>query len=433
MGVIVGALALLFTSIVARRQQASEIVSRYSGLLAAVVVAAWGVLFLWALERGATPYPANHLVALMEYAGRWAKEMKPAGPVALAAIPFIALRAARGRQDDQVLAGLLALWLPVVLFAGNRDLQVRQISVLSYLAVIAGGRLIILAIKELAGASVRATGSRRTLLEGASAVLVAATVVGAAASLTWGIGDSRSSDYRTSIGNWNNQLVRQTATWIQGHIRPGAPVMSSSLYHAQLYFLTDGRDPVYQLPTLGLSLEDRGGVFAFHAVTTWTRYEDHRMEKLRGDEQWLFLTDAFRRYAGGGVYIGLSQDDLIDSILKHNIEYAVLTGEGGQSSLTYVKYFESNPAFTRVYAAGVTPEFAIHIFHVDSEKLRPIPWPVTMSGRTLTALIDDAQASRGEGVAKLLDFLAPNGLSLNPSTPRERRALADLLSTATTE
>ena len=138
------------------------------------------------------------------------------------------------------------------------------------------------------------------------------------------------------------------------------------------------------------------------------RWEDHLMPGGPGDP-WLYL----RRYPDKGYYVALSERDLLAGLKEHDIAYLVLTGDdAGFSSLSLLPYFEEHPVFRRVAAFVYDATNQVHIFRVESSRLRPVAPPARVSEATAEAL----RAQLGVTEAKtLLDGLSPQGYVLTSS------------------
>ncbi|MDZ4278677.1 MAG: glycosyltransferase family 39 protein, partial [Dehalococcoidia bacterium] len=219
-------------------------------------LSAWGGLFLVGLERHSTwPFPADYLTNVPDYTATvlasWARPL----PIIAVAWGYVAYRAYRGSLGDRLLLLGLLLFLPFALFVANRDLHVRDVLPLVYLSYVALGRA--------------AIDCARWIAESAAEHLTPATSTGLAAlfvlsGLGWFaiVETQRFDDVRAGFDsaavrqdNWDNPLVTRAAGWISQHVPPGTPVMSGRLYYSQLYTLTDGRYPWWQLPTVRVDFE----------------------------------------------------------------------------------------------------------------------------------------------------------------------------------
>jgi hypothetical protein len=183
--------------------------------------------------------------------------------------------------------------------------------------------------------------------------------------------------------------------------------MSGRLYSSHLYFLTDGRYPWWQLPTVRVDIE--GSPPALERASTLFRWEDHSMPEGSG-QPWLYL----RRYPSKGYYVALSELDLLTELREHKIGFLVLTGDdAGFSSLSLLPYFKEHPAFREVQAFVSNGSNQVHIFRVDADRLGIIQPPARVSRATADALQQELGA---EEAGRLLAGLSPEGYQLTGSS-----------------
>ena len=376
-------------------------------LVAAGVLVAWNVLFLIGLERNSGwPFPRDYIHQVPEYASTilaaWVK------PLALIAVAwaYVAYRAARGSLGDRLLVLGFLLFLPFALFVANRGLNLRDILPVIYLSYLALGRSGISLARWVAAK----IGEGFTPAAGGAvaALLVLGVFSWYAVPELRRFDDIQASFDSTVVrqSNWDNPLVTQTAAWVDEHVPPGTPVMSGRLYYSQLYVLTEGRYPWWQLPTVRVEFNDSPP--ALVRVTTMFRWEDYMMAEGPG-EPWLYL----RRYPIKGYYVALSERDLLADLREHEIGYLVVTGDdAGFSSLSLLPYFEEHPAFRKVTSFVEDARNQVHIFQVLASNLEATFPPARVSGETADAL----QAQLGEaGARSILSGLSPGGYLLTDS------------------
>jgi hypothetical protein len=281
-----------------------------------------------------------------------------------------------------LLALAFALFLPFALHTANRSLSYRDALPLVYLGYIAAGGL---AVALVRGAS------QQTKLIATGAAVAGLALFGIVQ--TQQLNDDWLPYDRQAVGdaNWDNPLARDTAGWLHENVPPGARIMSSRLYFSQLYVLDEAAHPVYQLPTVRIT--PRPGERPFlDPESTLFRWEDNRLEQAAA-EDWLYV----ERFPAKGYFVALSQTDLLRDLAERRIDYVVITGDDTAfSSLTYLDYFEANPAFEPVHADRRDAANGAYVFRVDRARLAPIDYQAVVSMATLRALANDAGLSLEE-------------------------------------
>ncbi len=383
-GVLCLGLAALIGTIIARRGSLGRLRPWFRWLLAGLLVTAWGALFLIGLEQhSGWPFPQDYLRTVPDYAATaLASWVRPLPLIALA-WGYVAYRALRGSLGDRLLLLGLLLFLPFALFVANRDLHVRHMLPLVYLSYVALGRATIDFARWLA----ETVGESLTPPVGAglAALAVVAGLGWFAVTETQRFTDLRTAFDPTAVRqeHWDNPLVHRTAAWIDENVPAGTPIMSGRLYYSQLYALTEGRYPWWQLPTV--RVEFSGSPPAPVRASTLFRWEDHAIPQGPG-EPWLYL----RQYPEKLYYVALSERDLLAELVEHDIGYLVLTGDdAGFSSLSLVPYFEDHPAFHKVAAFVSDASNQAHIFQVLPSRLEPTSPPARVSRETADALQDE--------------------------------------------
>ena len=376
-------------------------------LAAGLVLAVWGGLFLFGLERHATwPFPQDYLRTLPEYASTVLITWLRPFPLIAVAWGYVAYRAAGGSLGDRLLVFGLLLFLPFALFAANRDLHLRDMLPLVYLSYLALARAAIDFARWLADVV------GESLPAPAGGAVAAVLMIGAfgwfAISEAQRFDDYQSSFSANSVDqvHWDNPLVRDVSAWFEQNVEPGAHVMSSRLYYSQLFALTGGSYPWWQLPTV--RVEFAGSPLEPVRASTLFRWEDHQMPDGPA-APWLYL----RQYPEKLYYIGLSERDLLAAVEEHDIRYVVITGDdAGFSSLSLVPYFEDHPAFLKVRSFVVDGSNQAHIFLVRPYPLQPSNAPARVSESTAAALVNDHGREEAEA---LLEGLSAGGYELTGS------------------
>lgn len=364
-----------------------------------LVLAAWVGLVLAALEASATPaFPRDYLGNGWDYArtdlSSWLRPL----PLIGVAWVYVTYRAARGSLGDRLLLLAFVLELPFVLFAANRDLELRELLPAVYLSYLALARSAIDFGQWLSEAG------REALSPALSSI---AAVVVVLAGFSWfalteidRFGDMRDAFSETAVASWHwdNPLARESAAWIEAEVPPGTAVMSARLYGTRLYALTNGAYPMYELPAVRVELAGEPPA----AVRAASLVPSEGMA-TGGAAPWLYL----RRDAQRGSYIGLSERDLLAAIAAHEIGYLVLTGDDGTlSSLSLLPYFQDHPAFTPVRSLVADERNQVHVFAVDAGALASTSPPARVSQPTSQAL---QQAFGAERAHELLIGLSPAG------------------------
>ena len=90
------------------------------------------------------------------------------------------------------------------------------------------------------------------------------------------------------------------------------------------------------------------------------------MRPTQPDDSWLYL----RRFPDKGYWVGLSQQELLEYIVAHEIDFIVLTGDDvAFSSLHYADYFAAHPAFKMIYRMRASESDQFFAYAVDRDLL----------------------------------------------------------------
>jgi 4-amino-4-deoxy-L-arabinose transferase-like glycosyltransferase len=384
-----------------------------------IILIGWCVLSFMGLERSWWPVEGNYFRLLLDYVWTVGRSVQPFFLI-LAAWAFIVWRSF-GRPADRTLLLALLLFGPFALLTATRSLHIRDLLPLVCLSYVATGAL--LAWPASAATQLARQSEARQAVAYTGLAMVAALLLWVAYDEeTSFLEQNRSIDQQERVQtNWNNPLVASTAEWMVHHVPPGTQVMSSRLYHSQLHVLTEGQYPIRQLPTVRIAI-DPSRDQPLQRTSTLFRWEDHRLGPDRDYERWLYL----QRYPIKGYYIALSEIDLIRDLRRSQADYLVLSGEdAGFSTFSYLDYFTQNPAFTLLHQEAPDSLNAVYIFRVHRRSLEYQDRPLTMSGTTLSALVERLEDSDG-GVPseQALRIIAPHGIRVAPGDGITQQARA---------
>jgi 4-amino-4-deoxy-L-arabinose transferase-like glycosyltransferase len=387
-GAVLGCLAVVCVSLWTRGGGVF-VASNRSRLAALLLAGAWGGAIVAGLEWQSWDHPRQYLTAVPAYLFTVAVPAVPALAPALAALLWAALRAQRGYSVAALVLAPAVLLAPFALFTANRDLALRDWLPLLYVAFVGLGCACGWLLEWSASLSQRRLDLRSLTL--------GAVVLLAVALASQGAGRVDVTESSALEDDWDNVASHDSAAWLDTNVPPGTPVMSTRLYFSHLYFLTGGRYPVHQLPTVLVRLRPDGPSL-LEARSTLFRWES-LADRPRDD--WLYLS----RFEGKGYYVGLAEEDLIAEIRARGIRYFVFNSTDAVfSSLGYLDYFDANPAFRRVYERRYSDTAQTVIFEVDPERLAPVSWPlhVSLSGYAgALARLDGDQTRLNEGLAAL--------------------------------
>ncbi|HLF71892.1 MAG TPA: glycosyltransferase family 39 protein [Dehalococcoidia bacterium] len=340
--------------------------SVWSRGFAALIVLAWGGVFLYGLDARGYRFDSDYAHHVPSYfTSVVASNLQPALLIGVAWVWALA-QLLRGRRDAAMLAIAFLLFAPMTLAVADRNLSLRDLLPAVYLSYIAAGGLAAWLVDW--GARLD-TGEGMRVMRGAGIVL-GAIVLGAVVLRSGDdITQARAQTYQD---DWQNPLSQQVAGWLDGNVAPGAHVMSTRLYYSHVYFLTDGKYPVYQLPTVeaeitGGELTRRSSLF---------RWEDDRLPAAATAQTWLYLT----RYPQKGYLVGMAEDDLLDELRARRIDYVVVsTADAGFSSPSMIEYFDAQPAFRLAARFSVGAADGASIYKVDRSRLTPATQPIQVT------------------------------------------------------
>jgi hypothetical protein len=296
---------------------------------------------------------------------------------------------------------VLSLFAPYALFTAQVGLSLRDMMILVYISYLIVGATAA-ALVDWGAQLDRAQASQYLGRAGFAmgAVVLAVVVLGQGARVSQTRVDDPAED-------WDNPHVHEVAAWISANIEPGAQIMSTRLYYSHVYFLTGGRYPVYQLPTVEATpeIDAAAGEPALTRRGSLFRWENHRLPDDSPSDRWIYLTRQPERY-----FIGLAEDDLLADLREREIDYLlVTTQDAGFSSVSMLAYFEANPAFTLVHQfAGEAPHGG-RVYKVDMVGLAQAAVPLQVT-RPAFAYVSERLGE--EGAAAYFQRLNPAGYSL---------------------
>jgi len=346
--------------------------------IAALAIVAWDAFMLYGLTAYSSwPYPNDYAGSIPRYVLRVMPEAQPVFLLCGAWL-WVAYRAFRGDPAPRLLVLGAGLFLPFVLFIANRNLQLRDALPLLYLSYVALG--------VTAAAMLR--GVRRLVTTPASAIMLfAAAVVIAAVFAMQQAGEfltqnSRDSSPEIRADSWNNPFARHIAGWLAANVPAGSNLLSSRLYFSSLYVNTDARFHIRQLPTVRVAIDTSRHDLLVPRSNLF-RWGDEDLRPGRPGDAWLYL----RQYPGKDYWVGLSEQELLEYIRDHDIDYVVLTGEDvAFSSLAYASYFSAHPAFHLAHTEGATRADQIFVFTVDRAKLATLDHALAIPPASFEAL-----------------------------------------------
>src|SRR5581483_1861612 len=409
------ALAALFTALGLVARAVPSRLSICMRALGAALAAAWIGAFVVVMETTSWPFPKDFLHTVPAYLRDVVAGNVAPWPLAAAAVCLLVARAP-GDERYRLLALGFALWLPFATFAANRGFALRDLLPMVYFAYLVAAVVAV----DLASWLI-------SQVEGAPSGIAAAVVLTVAAGYFGLQGVAAVRDHRAdppaASADWNNTLVRETASWIAANVPAGTPVVSSRLYFSQLYVLTGARYPVAQLPTVNV-VPHPGREPYLRPRSTLFRWEDRLLRPTDAPNDWISVD----RYPAKRYYTALSQQDLVDQIAHRRADYLVLAGDDvAFSSTRYVDYFTANPAFTLMHAAELAGAGRVYVFRVDRARLALRPYATSVPASVLNRLY---QSARGAMPAEaLLRAINPAGLSVQPDETLDP-ALASALPSA---
>jgi 4-amino-4-deoxy-L-arabinose transferase-like glycosyltransferase len=364
-------------------------------LPAIVLMVVWNAAFLYGLDKVAYNYDSDYLGNGLTYLRTVVAGNVTPFPLIVAAWLWLSTRAVtRSRAEMLVLLPAL-LSVSWTLLVSDRLVSLRDLLPLIYLSYVALG----------AGAAALVRWAARYDLPGpALSPSQTTAVVTAAAIALWAAWNGAAVTQEKAVApqdDWNNALVAMTADWIDDNIPAGATIMSSRLYYSQVYFETQGRNPIHQLPTVEVGLNTSGDGPPLTRLSTLFRWENHLLPADSPDDRWLYLT-----YYPKGYFVGLAENDLLTELRRRDVDYVLIsTYDAGFSSPSFNRYFEGNPGFELVKVISLTQADEVRIYRVNQDELGPQKKPAEVR-RSAIDYLDGSLGAPGQ----LTNYLA----RLNP-------------------
>lgn len=346
--------------------------------LAGALVIAWGGAMLYALTAYSSwPYPNAYLGSIPDYVWRVAPQMQPYFLI-VAAWAWVAWRALQGQSIARLICTAAALFVPFALFAANRNLQLRDALPLVYLSYVVLGIAAAEAISSLRR-SIQQPGGEMLVHAG---LALACGVFAVQQAVSFRDRNAEAAAIGVRADSWDSTFVRESAAWLEDNLPAGSRVLTSRLYFSSLYVRSHGKFEVRQMPTVRVDVDARDPEL-LRPVSNLFRWGDLELRPGRSTDTWLYL----KRFPEKDYWVGLSQQELLEYIDSHEIEYVVLTGEDvAFSSLHHAWFFEASPAFTRLYERGADPANHLFVYRVDRARLAVIPHSLAISPGDMDAL-----------------------------------------------
>jgi hypothetical protein len=194
--------------------------------------------------------------------------------------------------------------------------------------------------------------------------------------------NEQASSDEVRIDSWNNPFARRIASWMEENLPAGSHLLTSRLYFSSLHVNTAARFEIRQMPTVRVDVDPRSDGLLVPRSNLF-RWGDLDVRRGQPGDRWLYL----KQFPEKGYWVGLSQQELLDYIRAHDVDFVVLTGDDVVfSSIAYADYFSAHPAFKLVHSEGVSPSDQLFVFSVDRSRLQPIAHSLVTTPASLAAL-----------------------------------------------
>jgi hypothetical protein len=352
--------------------------------LALLTLAGWALVVFLVLESRAEPHSRHYMTAVPDWTARvFATSVEPWAFITVA-WAYACWRAVVERTEALAVVLVAAAGTPLFVSVANQGWELRQVIWLAYLSYLVLGWAVLDAVSRLA--------ATWRPLERHALALACVVALGLVAGFASATGSGARSE---TARNWRNDDEREIAHWLDD-LPDSANILSSRLYYSQLYVDGDGRIPIRQLPTLGVTIRADGRIAPFG---TLFRYEDADLTPSR---HWIW----FQKYHGRPYAVALGEEDLLAAIRDHRITHVLLTGDdAGFSSLAYRAYFDTNDAFRVVRSSS---ESGAVMFEVRQDLLQVRHPPLVIDPDSLDYVAHEAGA-----IAERPDYwetIAPSGV-----------------------
>ncbi|MBI5288950.1 MAG: glycosyltransferase family 39 protein [Chloroflexi bacterium] len=385
-GLVVLSIAAVFAGFaVAIRRLPSP---RYAVPAAVLISVTWCAFMIYGLASFSSwGYPDEYLTTIPRYMLRVAPQMQPFFLIAVAWI-WVCARAVRGDEPSRMLCAAAALFAPFALLAANDWLQLRDALPLIYLSYAALGIAAAGAWPALRRFSI--DNSATVVLAGASAIAAAAFVFHEAS--VFRDVTAREAEARDESGSWDSPYTRSVATWMEEHLPAGSNVLMSRLYFSGIHVETEGRFHIRQLPTVRVDIDPERAPL-LEARSNLFRWGESDIRSTQPGDTWLHL----QQFPVKNYWVGLSEQELLEYIAAHDIDYVVLTGEDvAFSSSAYAWYFAANSAFHLMDTFAGTSGDRMFAFSVTRSLLAPVSHSTSVTPRGLAALERDTGLDAAE-------------------------------------
>ncbi len=358
---------------------------RLAAPAAVALVATWCALMLYMVESHDS---WDYRVAYWSTIPRYLTTIAPAAQpyfLLVAAVVWMLYRALRGDDYARLLALFFVMFAPFAIVAANRSLQLRDALPMVYIAYIALGVGFASIARALAP---RIETPAQELALGALAV-VAAIVFVAQQTHAFVSSNTAAASVGVRADSWDSAFVDEIAASLERDVPTGANVLSSRLYFSSLDVDTDGRYHIRQMPTVGVDIDSTSEHLLVRNSNLF-RWEDREVRPARAGDTWIWL----KRFEGKDYWVGLGEEELLEYIRDHEIDYVLLTGEDAAfSSLHAAAYLSANPAFKLVEARRRSPSDQFYLYRVDRSALARIAHSTTLSPSDAASLVAESGLS----------------------------------------
>lgn len=278
---------------------------------------------------------------------------------------FVITGSLKRKKEDTFLFLSMLVFVPVVMYIIKKDMRSGQNLILFFLTYIAVAHFLINGIPHICKKTfffAKACSFQNTVKYMA--------IFGAAGAIFFqGVGDKNMWGLiraKTIVGfryfskdkyphsGWHNDEVQKVARWLVKNIQSDAKIMCDFFWFLSIYFYTDAKYRVYEIPyrvyPKELAPPRQAGIQKTDAVLTP-----------------LYLWPHLDKRDVNNYLIALCEDDLLQEIRSKKIDYVVVTGVRNFLSV----YFTEHPGFIKIKDTGIIKVFKIaNPQSIDSFSLR---------------------------------------------------------------
>lgn len=250
---------------------------------------------------------------------------------------------------------------------------------------------------------------------------------------SWAIPETYNYDRYSSPANWNIENVLELSRWVSQHVSDEANLASSTFYHLSLDFYTGGEYTIYRWSNRPRERSERKWPYSYvcYLVVDQDRqlsFVDFFNEKLVLNPIYIGTShlsvvnpreSSFRMY-----YSSISRQSLVDFLQDLEIDYLIFTEGPLHRYLVHVNldYFADHPAFQQVFSTHWregSSHYTIRVLKVDRSRLNDVNYPVTVTSKAWTTLLEDAKLVMGKDVElyTLIQALGTEPIVLRPISP----------------